>query len=81
MVRRRPFRNKYICIRQIMSLVVTGTSSLCRESRPPHQPIPAGLGAHPDQPAVDNQLLCRRVFLTPFGPRTHYARRPPCLID
>jgi hypothetical protein len=65
----------------IVSLVMTGPSSLSRESRPAHQPIPAGLGAHPDQAAVDNYPLCRRVFLAPFGLRTHSVRRPPCLID
>jgi hypothetical protein len=65
----------------IVSLVMTGPSSLSRESRPAHQPISAGLGAR----------LCRRLWITPRRVEGCYrllldcasdtARRNPCSID
>src|ERR1035437_8203162 len=64
----------------IVSLVMTGPSSLSRESRPAHQPIPPGLGARLGQPAVDNSPPCRRVLPKPLGPRTQ-RRSPTPLSD
>jgi hypothetical protein len=65
----------------IVSFVMTDSNSMSRESRPAHQPIPAGLGAR----------VGRRLWITRrrFGGcsrrlldcASDTARRTPCLID